>query len=208
MSARPANTPTYFLNEVVAAAGKPHLRFDRRFYQIPTAVAVILTLFPRSRSSPSAVVAFSLRSRRRHFERPVCRGPTRDQFFRYTPVIRFSRFERRERAPSSSSSRHCLSRTLSCLFSPSFFSSSADRRRQKKARRAKREAARGQGPSAHGRVCVWRGDCVCVRNTRTYTKMSNRLGLADGTVADTHAFPRIHAMSTKNIHARQRARNR
>jgi len=28
------------------------------------------------------------------------------------------------------------------------------------------------------------------------------------TVADAHAFPRIHAMSTKNIHARQRARNR
>lgn len=63
-----------------------------------------------------------------------------------------------------------------------------------------------KGSPARMHACMW--DHVCVRNTRTYTKMSNRLGLADGTVADTHAFPRIHAMSTKNIHARQRARNR
>lgn len=114
-------------------------------------------------------------------------GPTRDQFFRYTPpVIRFSRFY------GENEHRHCLSRAL-LLFS-------TDRRRQKKAKRSKKRSP------ARMHACMW--DHVCVRNTRTYTKLSNRLGLADGTVADTHAFPRIHAMSTKNIHARQRARNR
>jgi len=40
-----------------------------------------------------------------------------------------------------------------------------------------------KGSPARMHACMW--DHVCVRNTRTYTKMSNRLGLADGTVAET-----------------------
>lgn len=76
---------------------------------------------------------------RRHFECPVS-GPTRDQFFRYTPVIRFSRF------CGENENRHCLSRTL-LLFS-------TDRRRQKKAKRVKR-GARPECTRACGITCAW-----------------------------------------------------
>lgn len=68
-------------------------------------------------------------------------GPTRDQFFRYTPVIRFSRFY-----GENDEHRHCLSRAL-LLFS-------TDRRRQKKAKRAKR-GARPECTRACGITCAW-----------------------------------------------------
>jgi len=71
--------------------------------------------------------------------------PTRDQFFRYTSVIRFSRFY------GENEHRHCLSRTLLLFF---FYRSSAVEEGE--------ESKKGSPARMH--ACMW--DHVCVRNTR------------------------------------------